>query len=143
MKNKQRINFAKNLYKNHNIKNISFYPASQFGGCTADHSNGFIVGPKGELYKCWVDVGKTDRVIGHINDEKINLSLVSEYVVGTDMYNDQKCLSCFLFPVCDGGCPLIRLEDKLNNTGYDVCPINPSDITIMLDTFYEQHMTNT
>lgn len=141
MKNKRRVNFAKELYEKHNIKNINFYPYSQLGGCTADHANSYIVGPKGELYKCWVDVGKQERIIGYINEDKVNLSLLSEYVVGTDMYTDKKCLSCFLFPVCDGGCPLFRMEHKLNGKEYDVCPIEREGVIIMLDTFYEQQIS--
>lgn len=138
IKDKQRVTFARELYKVHNIKNINFYPRNQLGGCTADHVNTFIIGPKGELYKCWVDVGKQDRVIGHIDSEEVNSSLLSEYIIGTDMYSDEKCLSCFLFPVCDGGCGLFRLEHKLYEQPYNVCPIQPEDISIMLDTFYEQ-----
>ena len=51
-----------------------------------------------------------------------------------------KCLSCFLFPVCDGGCPLFRLENKFTKEPYNVCPINEDEIIILLDTFYEQQM---
>jgi uncharacterized protein len=142
MKDKQRVNFARELTVKHDIKNINFYPYTQLGGCTADNVNSYIIGPKGELYKCWVDVGKEERVIGHINEDRINLGLVSEYIVGTDMFNDEKCQTCFLLPVCDGGCGLFRLEHKLNDKPYNVCPIDPLDIVVLLDTFYEQKILN-
>jgi hypothetical protein len=47
-----------------------------------------------------------------------------------------------LFPVCDGGCPLFRIENKFTKEPYNVCPINEDEIIILLDTFYEQQMNN-
>lgn len=138
MKNRNRVAFAKELAEVHGLKGIEFYPKYQLGGCSATSNSAFIVGPQGELYKCWVDVGKPDRVVGSITDEKINLSLISEYIVGTDMFNDTKCLSCFLLPVCDGGCALFRLEYKLTGKKYNVCPIEHDEMVLLLDTVYEQ-----
>lgn len=140
IKDRGQIKYAKELYEKYGIKEINFYPKNQMGGCTADHNNSFVVGPNGELYKCWVDVGKPNREIGNIYKNEINLSLYSEYLVGTDMFSDQKCLSCFLLPVCDGGCALFRLNNKLTKAPYNVCPIDKDEMPYLLDTFYEQQM---
>ncbi len=136
-----QVKYAKELYEKHGIKEINFYPEGQLGGCTADHNNAFVVGPKGELYKCWVDVGKHEREIGSIYKNEINLSLYSEYLVGTDMFSDSKCLTCFLLLVCDGGCALFRLNNKLTKAPYNVCPVNKDEMPFLLDAFYEQQIS--
>ncbi|OFX46953.1 MAG: hypothetical protein A2046_12780 [Bacteroidetes bacterium GWA2_30_7] len=140
LENKNKLQFMIDLYKKHGLKDIEFYPKTELGGCTADYNNSYVIGPKGEMYKCWVDLGKEERIIGNISDNDLNLSLISEYVVGTDKFSDEKCKNCFLFPVCDGGCGTYRLEHKLFGKEYNVCPINPEDTKILLEMFYEQHI---
>ncbi len=137
-----RVSFFKDLYRKHGINNIGFFPQKQEYGCSATDQNSYIIGPKGELYKCWVDVGKKERVIGTLDDELTNLHLVAEYLVGTDMYNDEKCVKCFLFPICDGGCNLARYETKMNKQQADNCPINIDDFSTLLELAYEKRINN-
>lgn len=91
LQNNKKVKFLIDLYRKYNIKNVQFYPQKQLGGCTADSSNSFVIGPQGELYKCWVDLGKENRVIGNIEKEEINAGLISEYMIGTDKFSDIKC----------------------------------------------------
>ncbi len=140
LKHKERITFFKNLHFKYGIKDVKFYLEPKDIGCTADYINSFVVGPSGELYKCWVDLGKEDRIVGNIFSDEYNYSILSEYMVGTDMFNDSKCKECTLFPVCDGGCSLFRYEHKLNGTDYDVCPINFEDLPKLLEMHYEQEL---
>ena len=120
MKEKTVLYFAKEMEEKHGMDDIRFYPRLKLGGCAADYDTTFIIGPEGEMFKCWTDVGKKERMIGRVEDGKLNQALYSEYIVGTDMFNDEKCLSCRLLPVCDGGCPLYRLEKKLTGKDYDM-----------------------
>jgi len=138
LENKNKLKFMVDLYKKHGFKNLQFYPKHKIGGCTADYNNSFVIGPLGELYKCWVDLGRKEKEIGSVFSNKLNLQLISEYVTGTDKFNDEKCKKCFLFPVCDGGCNLYRLDYKMYKKEYNVCPIEPDDIDILLEMFYEQ-----
>lgn len=137
-KNRDKIHFLKKMYEDHNCSEVSFYPSPQLGGCTATYMNSFVIAPTGELYKCWADVGKKDRVIGDIFKGNSNATLLSEFIMGTDMFTDEKCLNCLLFPICDGGCNLTRLEYKLTGKKYDVCPIDTNDLDLLFDMFYEQ-----
>lgn len=99
----------------------------------------FIIDPSGNLYKCWVDIGKKDKIIGSIFVLKLtNPTLFAKYMIGCDMHTDPKCVDCFLFPVCDGGCSYFRLEGKTNGTPYNVCPIDKEDLSLYLDNKYEQ-----
>lgn len=127
----------KDLHENCEMSSSQFNPSFQLGGCSADHANTFIIGPAGELYKCWVEVGQEDKIIGHINEPKLNLSRLSEFIVGSDMFNDKKCVSCQLLPICDGGCELYRINSKVDGSSYDICPYAVEDIPLLLDTFYE------
>jgi uncharacterized protein len=140
LKHRERIKYVSEISQKCEIDTTDIYPSFQLGGCSADHINTFIIGTQGELYKCWVEVGQADKVIGHINNSKLNLSRLSEYIVGSDMFNDQKCLACSLLPICDGGCELYRIDSKIDGSGYDICPYSVDDIPFLLDTFYEQRM---
>jgi len=138
LENKDKLKFIIELYKKHKLIERSFYPHQTLGGCTADSNLSFVIGPKGEMYKCWVDMGKPEYEIGNITETKLNLELVSEYVIGTDKFSDSKCQNCFLLPVCDGGCGKYRLDFKKDGVNYNVCPINPEDFDLLLEAFYEQ-----
>mgnify|MGYP001351535671 CR=1 FL=1 len=138
----ERIPFFRDMYRKYGVNNIDFFPKKEEYGCSATNQNSYIIGPFGELYKCWVDVGKPEHVIGTVDDKIANLSLVSEYLVGTDMFGDEKCQKCFLFPVCDGGCNLIRYEAKIKNQPFNNCPIETDDFSTLLELFYEQKINN-
>lgn len=129
MKNREQLQFAIDLLEKYKLNIVNFYPkAHNCLTCTAVFNNAFVIGPDGELYKCWTDLGKKDKTIGSIFNKSLNLNLMAEYVIGTDKFSDTKCLNCKLFPVCDGGCGIYRLENKIHNTEYNNCPIESDDI---------------
>lgn len=134
---REAFDINKSLYLDHSIKNnISFYPEFNANGCSANNLNGFVIGPEGNLYKCWVDIGKRERAIGTIfenSNEQFNTDLLSQYMVNSDMYDNPKCKKCFLFPACGGGCPYERLAHP--NT--PDCIIAPSLLNQYLELYYE------
>ena len=137
---KERINFISDLYKEHGLKNINFFPENQEYGCTATSQNSFIFGTFGELYKCWADVGRKDRIIGNLDDAITNLPLLSEYMIDANMFNDPKCKNCVIMPICAGGCNLQRYENKHFDKKINVCPIDISDLPNLLELHYEQQI---
>ena len=88
---------------------ISLYPKPSFGECSARHLNSFVIGPSGELYKCWNDIGLQDKEIGNISDFSNLNSLCLKYLLANDPLESDKCKKCFCFPICDGGCPFKRI----------------------------------
>lgn len=43
--------------------------------------NSYIIGPEGEIYKCWNDVSNTAKVIGNIQEECLeNSTLFARYM---------------------------------------------------------------
>lgn len=59
------------LYKELRIRGFKF-PRPQRPGisnCVAEVLNAFVVGPNGELYKCWRETGNGNNVVGHITPD--------------------------------------------------------------------------
>lgn len=83
---------------------ISFFPERKERGCMIHAQCTYIVGPDGEIYKCWNDVTKPDRVIGNIQEDKmINTPLLTRYMIDSTPFR-LECRDCNVFPICDGGC---------------------------------------
>ncbi len=94
------------------------YPDCKITGCVATGKNGYVVGPLGDIYKCWDDLGEKDRVVGSLYDEKKNWDnhkLAIEYILGSDSFDDPECGNCFFAHICDGGCPKLRRLKKFEN----------------------------
>lgn len=93
-------------------------------GCVMQQMNSFIIGPGGELYKCWNDVNHNERVIGHIGSNKIeNQGLYFHMMSETSAFSDDNCKDCLHFPVCSGGCGWYRSMNIKKNAKYDLCLI--------------------
>ncbi|MGM0423875.1 MAG: radical SAM protein [Thermodesulfobacteriota bacterium] len=110
--------FNLGLYREHSVlPHGGLYPRGHTAGmCIANRRNGFVVGPAGELYKCWEDVGKPKMIIGNIHQEKpiANPVLQARYTTGMEAYSDPECRRCQVLPVCGGGCVHKRMRSKLN-----------------------------
>jgi uncharacterized protein len=103
---------------------INLFPQNAHQGCMVNSIKAYIVGPEGEIYKCWNDVGNPSKIVGYIQEDKItNLSLFSRYLDASS-FNDEKCAQCFFFPICSGGCAWYRLKNKYENGQYDICSIH-------------------
>lgn len=133
----QRGQFFIDLYHKHGI-DVQFYPSHELGGCGATCLNSYVVGPEGELYKCWVDVGNKDRIIGSVCDMKIhNEYLLANYLVNSNMYDDDECKQCMLLPICNGGCPIRRLNNKKKGLNENLCTARKDFLQQYLETHYE------
>lgn len=123
----------------HNIP-VNYYPTLKDKGCTANNICGYVIDPEGKIYKCWVEVGEKNCVIGNITDEKIqNNELFMQYLSTGSCFNDEKCLTCAILPICSGGCPNNRIQNKMNNKNFDICPIQQLDDNQGLKTFLRMH----
>lgn len=69
---------------------VNFYPVLQGKGCSATHLNSFLIGPLGELYKCWNELGDSKKIIGYINDQDFkNKDLIRKYVLSANCFEDE------------------------------------------------------
>lgn len=111
-------------YKRYGIYGDWFYPKVTHGNCMARYVNSFVVGPKGELYKCLAAVGMGSMSIGDVNNPGNAITdegLMSEFLRGNDYLDSPTCRQCALFPVCDGGCPFLKLREKIVGEPHDNC----------------------
>lgn len=107
---------------------VRFYPKQPHKGCMANHINSYVVGPIGEMYKCWNDVGDKTKIIGYIDQNKINNKLLFvRYMSDLSCFEDDKCKDCFFFPMCPGGCSWYRLKNKFENGKFDICAIQKGE----------------
>jgi len=114
------------------------YFSYQVGGCSANQYNSYVIGPSGELYKCWNDFGRDEKVVGNIKDKKEkNNDLLLHYLSGHSMLDDEKCKNCCLFFVCAGGCHWIRVNNYLNNRNDSYCNVLKANTSLFLEEYYE------
>lgn len=110
---------------------ISLFPKRAFHrGCMIHAANSYIIGPEGELYKCWNDVSDRERAVGSIfNDQSGNERLLLDYMTISVPYDD-KCRECSVFPLCDGGCSLYRYRNVKLGCNYNLCSayLNPETL---------------
>lgn len=133
----QRGRFFMDLYHKFGIS-VQFYPRHEIGGCGATYLNSYVIGPEGELYKCWVDVGKKERIVGSVIDMKLfNEYLMADYLVNANMYDDEECQKCMILPICDGGCAIRRLNNKKKGLNENLCTSRKDFLCQYLETHYE------
>ncbi len=95
--------------------------------------NSFIVGPRGEFYKCWNDVNDDNKIVGYINRKEIgNRKLFYHLLTETHPFADKRCKDCLQFPICSGGCGWYRSRNILDACKFNLCPIQ-KDLTILED----------
>lgn len=95
----------------HDVKRNNSYPVIKGNYCGADMKNSYVIGPKGDLYKCWMDLGNGDRTIGNMLDDNLDITSNKVYFdyMMYDPTDDKHCVDCNLLSVCMGGCGYSRL----------------------------------
>lgn len=133
----EKLGFLVGLFRKHGMDFNSFYPSYKFSECSIRNPNVAVIGPEGEIYKCWNDVGKQDRVVGDIWGKVSNERLLLQYLAGADPYDDAQCRECVLLPVCSGGCPYQRIMQQAGKKDRsEVCPLMKQNIETHLWLHY-------
>jgi uncharacterized protein len=124
--------FLKNLFEMDNIYSNDLFPMRSGKGCMSQQLNSFLVGPEGELYKCWNHLGVKEKEVGSIFEPQTisNFGLLSDSMLSEDALFDNQCKLCVLFPSCNGGC----IDIKKSNG--DFCIPAKSMLEDFIDTRY-------
>ena len=110
------------LFKEHGVS-INLYPRHKTKGCMMQKLNASIIGPEGEIYKCWNDVNSPNKIVGNILTlDKEPTTLFYNYVNSTFPFDD-KCKDCLQFPICDGGCGFHRYRNRFERCSFDICNV--------------------
>ncbi|NDW18129.1 SPASM domain-containing protein [Dysgonomonas sp. 216] len=100
------------------------YPSRFFEECAIRNKTAIGVDPDGYVYKCWEIIGNKKYAIGRLIDGEIrdvNLTVLNRQLYGADTLDDPKCSGCSYLPICNGGCPIHRIENEFEGGNMDVC----------------------
>lgn len=79
-----KAQFILDIFDKYGIEIKSFLPKYRRHSCVASKYFAFVVGPEGELYKCWRMVGNQKETIGNVNDGSFDMVKFSKYLIGAD-----------------------------------------------------------
>lgn len=135
-----KAKFALDIFNNYGIEIKSFLPKYRRHSCVASKYWAFVVGPEGELYKCWRMVGNKQQEVGNVKTGGINMAKFSRYLTGADYTQDKTCLDCEFITLCGGGCPLVRLRNKYEGTDFNHCCPEKSSMEKLMEMRYEMFL---
>lgn len=134
----QQASFMKEQFINHGITAFEFFPRHVDHECMARQKNGYLIGARGEIYKCWMDLGVKDKMVGHLMDDTIsNNKVLNKYLYGVDQFDDGACQSCMLLPVCGAGCPKYKINSIDTGAKYDHCHVAKGNLKEFLEIHYD------
>jgi len=81
----------------------------------------FVIGPKGELYKCWETVGIEKEVVGYLDNPKV-LTPNSAKWLNYNPLKFKNCKRCNVLPICMGSCPYHQIQKYSWLKPSDNCP---------------------
>lgn len=83
-------------------------PAPRRVPCAVIAPTSVVVGPQGELWKCWEQVGDDAAVVGSIFDHAAPSEGLARWH-RTSPFRDPVCRACAVLPLCMGGCPHLTM----------------------------------
>lgn len=117
-----------------NNKTFNHIPMINPNICVSVNSNGFVIDPEGNLYKCWDEIGRKEGIIGNVKDG-FEYNETFFFYNNYNPFDDKKCLECKLLPICMGGCPFQKRK-----RGEAVCREQKFLIDQMLDNAYKSSL---
>ena len=121
----ERSKFILNLAKNGINSVFVRCPEPFFNECAIRNEMAIAFDPEGYAYKCWEVIGNKEYAIGKLNDDgiltDINQTILNRQLYGADTFDDPICSQCKYLPICNGGCPIQRIENKFEGGHNDCC----------------------
>lgn len=101
------------------------YPDRRFGECAIRNNMAISFDPEGYAYKCWEVIGDKKYSIGKLNSNgeltELNAVNINRQLYGADPLEDANCIKCKYLPICGGGCPIQRIQNKFENGRNNPC----------------------
>lgn len=132
-----KAQFILDIFDKYGIEIKSFLPKYRRHSCVASKYFAFVIGPEGELDKCWRMVGNQKEAIGNVNDGSFDMVKFSKYLIGADYTLDSKCLQCEFITLCGGGCPLVRMRNKYEKISLNHCCPEKTHMEQLMELRYE------
>lgn len=135
--------FLAEMVEKHQMAPLPIFPQRSSPSCVLTKRNAFVIGPDGELYKCWDDVGMKEKVVGTVDRfDNWNMGLIAEGMAGCSYLDDPECRNCFYFPICGGGCHRIRQKNLHKAEKESSCTYFKGNLENLMELFYEQKQRN-
>ena len=101
------------------------YPQRFIAECAIRDLRAISFDPEGYAYKCWEVIGDTRYAIGKLAKDgslkEPNHVALNRQLYGADPAENKKCAACSYLPLCNGGCPIQRIQNEFENYRNDVC----------------------
>ncbi|WP_165042851.1 radical SAM/SPASM domain-containing protein [Dysgonomonas sp. ZJ709] len=101
------------------------YPSRFFIECAIKNVMSISFDPQGYAYKCWEIIGNKKYAIGRLDKrgrlENVNQTTLNRHLYGADPLEDPSCSACKYLPVCNGGCPIQRIENVFEGKKNNCC----------------------
>lgn len=132
LSNKEFFQFIMDLYYKYGIVTPFIeYPQNQICECAIRDKMAISFDPEGNAYKCWEKIGDKKYAIGKINKtgilENINIKELNRELYGADPMLDSTCSKCSFLPICNGGCPIERIQKQFENKVINTCTFCKED----------------
>lgn len=123
---KEAAQFTLDLWNKYRIHTPFLrYPSRFFTECAIRGSVAISFDPEGYAYKCWEVIGNKKYAIGKLNKdgklEDINSVILNRHLYAADPLEDPVCSKCRYLPICNGGCPIQRIENLFEKKKNDCC----------------------
>ncbi len=122
---KESSTFVLNLYRKAGIHTPWMrYPERFINECAIRDQRAISFDPLGYAYKCWEIIGNKKYAVGKLEDgviKNINQTMLNRQLYGADPIEDKVCSKCSYLPLCNGGCPIHRIENEFEAGNIDTC----------------------
>lgn len=123
---KSRNQFILELFNKYKLDSPYIrYPQKFFTECAIRNESAISFDPEGYMYKCWENIGDKKIAIGRLNEKgelvDVNPFQINRQLYGADIFDDPVCVECKYLPICNGGCPIQRLENLFENKKNNCC----------------------
>lgn len=98
----EEINFYQSCLKR-GVRSFQI-PKSYFGICGAVSLNSYVIDPKGDLYKCWDEIGRYESSVGNVLTGVESNSRLADWLLHNPGMENEECRECDVLPICYGGC---------------------------------------
>jgi uncharacterized protein len=126
--NKESSEIILALMWKHNIHSPAIrYPERMFYECAIRNINTMNIDPEGYVYKCWEIIGNKKYAVGKLDTNgdiaDTNYTQLNRQLFGADPLSDKTCTQCSYLPVCNGGCPIHRIQNEFEGWHNNTCTL--------------------
>lgn len=118
LSDKEYSKFVLNQYHLFGIFREPILPLDRtiFQHCRVTNPNSYVFDPLGNIYKCDIDIGDENKIIGNCFDTKLpSNNTEAKYLFSASKFLPKKCNKCPLLFQCWGGCAHYRIENNMKN----------------------------